>query len=89
MCPTDNDAAYELIITHHGSAELWRPGGDEALWTSDADTDFTDEFSDEFLSEEDSDDILDYLVEKGLIEENEEIDVFEEALPPEISNEED
>lgn len=65
-----------LILTPHGTAELLN-SKDETLWASDADDDFREEFTDEFLSEDDIDDILDFLYENEIIDDDE-LESFED-----------
>ena len=61
---------YELILRAHGPAELV-DAAERQLWSSESDDDFRDEFSDEFLQEEDIPDILDYLADNDVINDEE------------------
>lgn len=75
-----------LAFTPHGTAELRE--NDDVLWSSDADEDFADEGFDDFLSDEtDSDDIIDYLIETGELDDDEELDIITEVLDQDDGNE--
>lgn len=75
-----------------GSGELWLvflTGGqaiieedDEAVWFSDDDDAFIEEFGDSFLDPDDAEDILAYLVDEGIItdEEADAIEIDVESL---------
>lgn len=67
-----------LIFTADGKAELIMD--DETVWSSDADEDFADDGFDDFLTEsEDLDGIIDFLMDKELIDDGEEIEIETEA----------
>ena len=72
-------AKFDLSFTAHGTAQLFNKD-DELIWSSDNDMNFKDEFTDEFLGEEDSDDVLDWLIEQHHLQPDDEIDVYEDAL---------
>jgi hypothetical protein len=71
--------ATVLLLTAHGTAQLL-DADDRVLWSSDDDEDFTDEYPDEFLEEEDVEEILQYLVDCELIDEDTELDLRIDAL---------
>jgi hypothetical protein len=60
----------ELILRAHGPAELV-DAHEKQIWASDSDDTFRDEFPDDFLSEEDIPDILDYLKDERIINDEE------------------
>ncbi len=60
---------FELIFNHTGTAELV-DARNNILWASDDDQDFKDEFSDEFLVEDDLVDVIDYLEDHDIIDNN-------------------
>lgn len=68
----EDDAEFELILTHTGGAELvqYGEGEPQTVWASDADDDFKQEFPD-LLDENDAAGVFDYLVESGYLEEDE------------------
>lgn len=68
-----------LVFTETGTAVLENEDGD-ALWASDEDADFAETNPNEFLDEEDAEVISSYLVEKGKLEDDEEIDIASEAV---------
>lgn len=71
--------AETLLLTAHGTVQVLN-ADDAVLWSSDDDDDFTDEFADEFLGQADVPEILEYLVDAGLIDENQELDLREDSL---------
>jgi hypothetical protein len=78
----------ELAFKHDGGVELRAlDDDDEALdtviWASDSDPDFMDKFPHELSDPEtDAEGILDYLVDKDIIDDDEagEVEIYEEAL---------
>jgi hypothetical protein len=56
----------ELVLRAHGTAELVDSDG-TVLWVSDSDDQFKEEFTDEFLTEDDIEEILDYLIDNGVL----------------------
>jgi hypothetical protein len=70
----------ELVLTPGGTAELCR--GDVVLWGSADDEDFREEFGEDILDEEDAEEVVDYLVEHGIVseEEAEKLVIYEESL---------
>lgn len=77
-----------LVYTPHGTAEFYRDGKLE--WSSDDDEEFADEQQNEFLSDvEDTDQIIDWLIDLGLIDDDEEIDIDEQALGDESDDEDE
>ena len=72
-------AADALLFTAHGTVQLL-DDDDNVLWSSDDDDEFTDEFGDEFLEEEDTEEILAFLVEHGMLHEGQEVDQCVDAL---------
>jgi hypothetical protein len=74
----------ELILTANGGAELIEldANEDEAqVWASDSDDDFREGFPD-FLNEHDAGDVLEYLVDTGMMSEEEadECELSQESL---------
>ena len=59
----------ELVFTDEGKAELFE--GDDPVWHSDADDDFRDEFEDDFLTADDAEEVLEFLVDEGYLQEDE------------------
>lgn len=56
----------ELVLRAHGTAELV-DADNNILWVSDSDDKFKEEFTDEFLNEEDSEEILNYLLDERIL----------------------
>lgn len=77
-----------LIFTPHGTAILKASEDGRELWCSDDDDDFAETNPNEFLGAVDADVIIDYLIDEGLVIEEEEIDVFEETLDDEVEADE-
>jgi hypothetical protein len=86
---TNPDDILELIFTHVGSAELRafkdpdEEGDGTLVWASDTDLDFKDQQNNELLNaDQDAEMILNYLVEKGALDEDEApyVDIIEESL---------
>lgn len=72
----------KLILTPHGTAELVDKYN-RTLWASDDDQDFLEEFDgDDFIREEDVGEVLEYLADVQLIEDEDidEIDVEVQSL---------
>jgi hypothetical protein len=69
----------QLLFTETGTVELLDSDG-EQLWSSEDDQDFRDEFGTEFLDSEDTDDVSEYLIDIGHLEDDEEIEVREGDL---------
>ena len=72
------DGGVELRALDDNSEQL-----DTVIWASDSDPDFMDKFKDELLEpEKDTADILDYLVDKNIIDYDEaaEVEIYEESL---------
>lgn len=76
---SDTDADYELIFDETGRVQLKDHTG-RLVWSSDNDDDFAEEFDDDFFDGDQSDDIIDYLIEQGHLEGDEEIDIVEVDL---------
>lgn len=75
----------EVILTHNGGVEVveYLPGDRErTLWASDSDDDFKEEFPD-FIDEDDLEHVLDFLVEREVLTEDEadQAEVSMESLP--------
>lgn len=69
----------QLIFTAHGAVELHI--NKECVWQSDADEQFAEENQNEFLNPDtDEEMILNYLIDQGILEEDEELEVVEESL---------
>ena len=60
----------ELVLTAHGPVELLN-SNEETLWSSDADDDFREDFNNEFLHEEDIGEILEWLEDNNILNEDE------------------
>lgn len=75
----------ELVFTPHGTVLL--RNGENQLWASDGDVEFSEEFPDEFLNmDDDADDIIDYLIEADFIKDDEEINIVEQSLDDVVSD---
>jgi hypothetical protein len=70
----------QLCLLTSGGAELVDVDTDETLWASDSDEDFGEEFPD-ILDENDTEHLLDYLEEKGLLN-SRELEVCEIIIEP-------
>lgn len=81
---------FELVFKADGTVEL-RNKRNRLVWSSDADDDFLDEFGEElFDADEDSDEIIDYLEEKKLVNgSTDEIDIVENDLEDEAMDDEE
>lgn len=66
---------WELTIYKDGLAILTDPAGRTA-WTSDADDDFAEDFP-ELLEFEDGDDIAEYLIDAGILDADDPLDIVE------------
>jgi hypothetical protein len=77
-------AEFELLFSAIGSVSLIEIDGDEevTLWSSDDDEDFAEEFDGDFFDATDADEIIEYLEEIGLVEDDSEIDIVEEDAKP-------
>lgn len=62
-----------LVFTQEGKALLEED--DELVWSSDDDDDFAEEFGTEILDSDDAEEILNYLADEGILEEDEKADV--------------
>lgn len=74
---------HKLVLTQNGAAMLFADQDETKMqWSSDDDEGFAEEFTDDFLNEEDVEDILDYLVENGYLDDDEarELEIEEESL---------
>ena len=73
------EAPLELTLLANGGAELTR--NTVQVWASDSDDEFADEFGEEFLDENDTEAILNYLVEADFLTDAEadDVDVFVES----------
>lgn len=79
MPQTYENDVKSLVFTELGAVELLDENGRQ-VWASDDDDDFSDEFGDEFLSEEDAPDVVDFLIEHELMEDDEEYEIREVTL---------
>jgi hypothetical protein len=87
LCAMTQDY-LELAFKHDGGVELRALDDnseqlDTVIWASDSDPDFMDKFKNELLEpEKDTADILDYLVDKNIIDDDEaaEVEIYEESL---------
>ena len=72
-----------LAFLKGGQVALEEDG--EQVWSSDADDDFLEEFGDAFLDPDDAEEIIEYLVDSGEIEEEEaeEMEIESDSLTPE------
>lgn len=70
-----------LFFHAHGAIEL-RDSNGKRLWSSDADENFADEFDDVVNPQDDDevDEVCDYLIESGDMNEDEEFNIEEEDL---------
>jgi hypothetical protein len=70
-----------LISRPHGALEL-RSSDDELLWSSDADEDFAEEFPDfvDIENDPELEDVSDYLIDIGVLADDEEITITVEDL---------
>lgn len=77
--------SLELVFKHGGGVEVRAPTEsdhtDVLIWASDNDPDFMDEFPNELLNADESEDILEYLVQEEILTEDEAdaIEVFSEG----------
>lgn len=71
----------ELVITATGGAILEDKITSAVLWSGDDDPDFMEEFGEDFLTPDDFEDVLEYLVDEGILTD-------EEANAAELSEEE-
>lgn len=81
-------ADYTLLFKADGTVELLNRR-EETVWSSDHDDAFTEEFGGEtfFNDEDDSEEILDYLDEKGIVDvSKDEIDIVENDLEDETDD---
>lgn len=78
---------FELVFTASGSVELIDTNTDEVTWSSDDDDAFAEEF-DDYLDGEDAENVIEYLDENDYLDASEDIiDVVEEDLEDENSDE--
>jgi hypothetical protein len=72
---------YELVVSDTGTAMLTLGG--EVIWWSDADDEFSEEFTDsefiDVMDEEQTDAVIEWLVAKGYIPPDLDVDVMSEA----------
>jgi hypothetical protein len=66
---TEVSTVMVLVFLTGGQCALEEDG--EQVWSSDDDEDFRDEFGNEFLDADDAEEIIGYLVDEGLITEEE------------------
>jgi hypothetical protein len=82
-----------LLFSPHGSVQLLSSGADQAevLWTSDEDHDFPEEFDDilDPNDEEDIEHIVEYLIDKELLADEESIDIEEQFLDEDADEDEE
>jgi hypothetical protein len=85
------EAPFTLTLLSNGGAELTR--NTVQVWASDSDDEFAEQFGEEFLDENDTEAILEYLVEAGRLSDDEadaaEIEVETLERPPGDDDEED
>lgn len=67
---------WELTIYGDGVAILTDERG-RTVWTSDGDDDFAAEDFPDMLTYDDGDDVAEYLIDCGLLDEDEELDIVE------------
>ena len=77
-----HEVPFEFTLLSNGGAELTRSG--VQIWASDSDDDFAEEFGDEFLDENDTEAVLEYLVEAGHLTDDDadNAEVFTETAEP-------
>ena len=83
---------YDFVLTFQADGHVELADSDEELiWSSDDDEEFLDEFGRElFNDEDDSENILDYLDEQGLLNvEEDEIDIVENDLADEAASDDE
>lgn len=68
--------SWELTIYADGIAILTDHGG-RTVWTSDGDDDFAGEGFPDVLDFDDGDAIMEYLVDSGVVDEDEDVDIVE------------
>lgn len=81
--------ARALVFTHNGSVEL-RGVQDRVLWSSRSVPAFTNEFG-TFVQVDESETILEWLVEQGIVSENtaDRLDIEEESLTDDDEDEDE
>lgn len=85
----------KLILTPHGTATLVEGEREKIVWSSDDDDTFLSEFGGDFINEDDADEIIEYLLDQGVINDREADDlpqyVFVETLdePRDVTPEKD
>lgn len=84
-----NAGVFILVFCTGGQAQLERNG--EAIWYSDDDEEFIEEITDEFLKESDHKDVLEFLVEKDILTEDQaaECEIEVESLDEDGDDDED
>lgn len=88
---TEPAADFTLLFKADGTVELLDRDND-TVWSSDDDDKFAEEFGGEtfFSDEDDSDDIIDYLDEQGIVDSSkDEIDIVENDLEDETDDDDD
>lgn len=70
-------ADFELIFSSVGSVTLVDCDNREVLWASDDDQDFAEEFDGDFFDGTDAEEIIEYLEENELIDEDSILDLIE------------
>jgi hypothetical protein len=84
-----NKDILELVFKHSGGVELRAVDGraddgslDTVVWASDSDQDFTDQFPSEIFEPNESEPIIDYLIEADILDEEEadNLRIFSESL---------
>lgn len=83
------DDELELVFKHAGGVELRAITDDDddtpdtVIWASDSDPDFMDGHGNEIMSgDEDAETVLDYLVDAGILTEDEagDVEIYDESL---------
>jgi hypothetical protein len=84
-----NKDILELVFKHSGGVELRAVDGraddgslDTVVWASDSDQDFTDQFPTEIFEPNESEPIIEYLIEADILDEEEadNLRIFSESL---------
>lgn len=82
-----SESVLILVFLTGGQVALEENG--EQVWASDDDEDFTEEFGDAFHNADDAEDVIEYLVDSGLVTEDEakQLEVEVESLDGEEGEE--
>lgn len=76
-----------LILQDTGTVELLREG--QTVWSSDADPDVLEQLGTDELEEDDIPDVLDYLVDRKFLTDQQADDVFDRDFPESLEDEDE